>query len=108
MRLRTLRLLPGLWCGLVIAPAVVATAALKGGHSASDADGDTVAINVVVNNVYIKRTLRLRIERSDGVPPYEAKYRGTFMLGEIPSPGSVLVLRVDPHRPQHFEASEKA
>lgn len=61
--------------------------------------------NVVINNAYIKRTLRLCIERSDGVGPYEAKYRGTFMFGEIPSVGSTLALRVDPERPTHFEVS---
>jgi Short C-terminal domain len=61
-------------------------------------------MNVVINNVYIRRTLLLRIERADGVAPYEAKFKGTFMLGEIPDAGSVLRLRVDPANPCHFEA----
>ena len=60
-------------------------------------------MNVVINNVYIKRTLRLRIERSDDVPAYEARYKGLFMLGEIPSPGDKLPLVVDPTNPQRFE-----
>jgi hypothetical protein len=38
-------------------------------------------MNVVINNVYIMRKLRLRIERADGVEPYEAVLKGTFMLG---------------------------
>jgi Short C-terminal domain len=62
-------------------------------------------MNVVVNNVYIRRTLRLRVERADGVAPYEAKFKGLFMLGEIPDVGSVLQLRVDPADPRHFEAA---
>jgi len=61
-------------------------------------------MNVVINNIYIKRTLRLRIERADGVAPYEAKFKGTFMLGQIPGVGSRLALRVDPANPRHFEA----
>jgi hypothetical protein len=59
-------------------------------------------MNVVINRVYIRRTLRLRIEREDGVAPYEAKFRSTFMLGEIPDVGDTLNLRIDPDRPQHF------
>jgi hypothetical protein len=61
-------------------------------------------MNVVVNNVYIRRTLVLRIERSDGLAPYEAKYKGLFMIGNIPSEGSMIRLRVDPADPRHFEA----
>lgn len=61
-------------------------------------------MNVVVNNVYIRRTLLLRIERTDGVAPYEAKYKGLFMIGNIPGEGSVIRLRVDPADPRHFEA----
>lgn len=61
-------------------------------------------MNVLINTVYIRRTLLLRIERIDGVAPYEAKFKGTFMLGEIPSVGSVVPLRVDPANPHHFEA----
>lgn len=60
-------------------------------------------MNVIINSVYIRRTMRLRIERSDGVPQYEANYSGTFMLGEIPSPGATFNLRVDRSDPRHFE-----
>jgi hypothetical protein len=62
----------------------------------------TPLMNQVINNVYIKRTLQLRIERSDGSAPYEVTFRGTFMLGEIPSAGDVLKLLVDPNDPRHF------
>jgi hypothetical protein len=48
--------------------------------------------------------LLLRIERSDGVAPYEAKYKGLFMIGNIPDEGSMIRLRVDPADPRHFEA----
>jgi hypothetical protein len=63
-------------------------------------------MNMIINSVYIRRTMRLRIERSDGTPPYEAKYSGTFMLGEIPSQGDVFNLRVDPTNPNHFETTD--
>ena len=62
-------------------------------------------MNMIVNDVYIRRTMRLRIDRSDGTPPYEAEYSGTFMLGEIPSAGDVFNLRVDPNDPRHFETT---
>lgn len=65
-------------------------------------------VNVVINNVYIKRKLRLRIERADGVPAYEGVLKGLFMLGEIPSPGDRIPLRVDPERPQRFDHDKGA
>lgn len=64
-------------------------------------------MNVVINNVYIKRKVRLRIEREDGVPAYEGILNGTFMLGEIPSVGDRIPLLVDPAKPQRFEADER-
>jgi hypothetical protein len=60
-------------------------------------------MNVVINNVYIQRRLRLRIQREDGMPAYEGILKGLFMLGEIPSVGDDLALRVDPANPQHFD-----
>jgi hypothetical protein len=69
-------------------------------------------MNVVINNVYIQRRLRLRIQRDDGTPTYEGILKGLFMLGEIPSVGDHLALRVDPANPQHFDydkdSTEKA
>lgn len=63
-------------------------------------------MNVVMNNVYIRRTLMLRVQRSDGTPPYQVKHSGMFMLGEIPSPGDVFNLRVDPKNPKHIETTD--
>jgi hypothetical protein len=60
-------------------------------------------MNVVINNVYIRRRLRLRIQRQDGSPAYEGILKGLFMLGEIPSVGDRLALRIDPANPQHFD-----
>jgi hypothetical protein len=60
-------------------------------------------MNVVINNVYIQRRLRLRIQREDGMPAYEGILKGLFMLGEIPSVGDRLALRVDPKNPQRFD-----
>ena len=60
-------------------------------------------MNVVINNVYIKRKLRLRIERADGAPAYETTWNGLFMLGEIPSPGDRIPMRVDPANPQRVD-----
>jgi hypothetical protein len=59
--------------------------------------------NVVINNVYIRRKLRLRVEREDGVSPYEANLKGLFMLGEIPSEGDRIPLVIDPGNPKRFE-----
>jgi hypothetical protein len=63
-------------------------------------------MNVVINNVYIRHRLRLRIQRQDGTPAYEGILKGLFMLGEIPSVGDRLSLRVDPANPQHFDYDE--
>jgi hypothetical protein len=63
--------------------------------------------NTVINNAYIRRTLRLRIERPDGAAPYEATIKGTFMFGEIPQPGAKLPVVVDPLRPQHIEFASR-
>ncbi|MCX2929630.1 SHOCT domain-containing protein [Mycobacterium sp. CVI_P3] len=59
--------------------------------------------NVVVNKDAGRRVLRLRIERSDGAPPYEAQLTGTFTLGEVPEPDDRVAVRVDPGRPNHVE-----
>ena len=60
-------------------------------------------MNTIINGAYIRRTMQLRVERSDGTPPYEAKHSGTFMIGNIPSPGDRFNLRVDPTDPNRFE-----
>jgi hypothetical protein len=65
-------------------------------------------MNVVINSVYIKRKLRLRIERSDGAAPYEATYDGLFMIGDIASVGDRIPLLVDPANPQHLQFDDKS
>jgi hypothetical protein len=65
-------------------------------------------MNVVINNVYIKRKVRVRIEREDGAPAYEGVLNGLFMLGEIPSPGDRIPLLVDPDQPQRVEYDKNA
>jgi hypothetical protein len=64
-------------------------------------------MNVVINNVYIKREVRLRIEREDGTPAYEAVWDGLFMLGAIPSPGDRIPLLVDPANPQRLDYEKR-
>jgi hypothetical protein len=64
--------------------------------------------NEVLNAVYIKRTLRLQIARADGTPSYEAKYKGLFMIGDIPDPGDQLTLRVDPDDPDRFAVQSRS
>ncbi|HYL98524.1 MAG TPA: SHOCT domain-containing protein [Blastocatellia bacterium] len=65
-------------------------------------------MNVVVNGVYIKRKVRFRVEREDGVPPYEAILDELFMLGEIPSAGDSFPLLVDPAKPKRIEFDKTA
>lgn len=65
-------------------------------------------MNVVVNEVYIKRKLRVRIKRDDGAPSYEAWYDDLFMLGDLPRPGDSFRVVVDPKRPQRLEAVDES
>lgn len=64
--------------------------------------------NVVINNVYIRRTLRLRVQRADGAAAYEARLSGLFMLGEIPDVGDRMSLRIDPKDPQHLTSVDES
>lgn len=59
-------------------------------------------MNVIINNAYIKRKLRLRVEGA-GAAPYEATYNGLFMFGDVPSAGDRIPLLVDPGDPQRIE-----
>jgi len=63
-------------------------------------------MNVVVNNVYIKRKLRIRVERDDRAPSYEATYSDLFMLGSVPDPGDSFRVVVDPRRPERVAAAD--
>jgi hypothetical protein len=65
-------------------------------------------MNVVINNVYVKRKVRLKVEREDGTPGYDAVLDGLYMLGEIPSPGDRIHVLVDRDRPQHVEYDQSS
>jgi Short C-terminal domain len=110
------------WWALVICAAIVAGYAASltwsvYGYDRLIRDGERATgvvvgvkqplFNDVINNAYIRRTLRLRIERRNGAAPYEASLKGTFMLGEIPAPGARLSVLIDPLRPQHVEIASK-
>jgi hypothetical protein len=57
-------------------------------------------MNVVVNNVYIRRRVLLGIPGPNG--PYEAVLPMLCEIGTSPDVGDHLRLRVDPQNPQHF------
>ncbi len=58
-------------------------------------------MNVVINNVYIRRRVLLAIPGADGTP-YEAVLPMLCEIGTSPEPGDSLRLRVDPDNPKHF------
>ncbi len=100
------------WYAVAIGLAVWIAFAARGAESFKErgvrATGTVLEVlkpmmNVVINNVYIKRKVRLRIKRSDGAPEYEATWNGLFMLGEIPSPGDRVSVLIDPENPQRIE-----
>lgn len=64
------------------------------------------ALNAVIDRDHARRTMRLEVNRSDGIPTYEARVTAAFTLGEIPDPGDGLVVRVDPNHPQRIELIE--
>lgn len=64
-------------------------------------------MNVVVNNIYVRRTLRVRVVREDGAAPYETTFRGLFELGTVPDPGDDFAVVVDPARPQRIAAAKR-
>lgn len=53
-------------------------------------------INTVVNNGYVRRSVRLNVERADKKKTYEAAIRELFKVDELPSPGDRIPLRIDP------------
>jgi hypothetical protein len=61
-----------------------------------------LGMNVITNDAYIHRTLRLHVVRDDGTPAYEAKVGGEFMFGTIPDVGDTIALRVDPKNANHI------
>ncbi len=57
-------------------------------------------MNVVINNVYIRRRVLLDVPGANG--SYEAVLPMLCEIGTSPDPGDKLKLRVDPHNPKHF------
>ncbi len=54
------------------------------------------AVNAVVNNGYVRRSVRVTVERADKIKTYEAVVRDLFKVEELPTPGDRLPLRIDP------------
>lgn len=63
-------------------------------------------LNVVVDKLYVRRTLRVRVQPPDGTAPYEAAAKSAFLLGEVPEPGDRLVVLAHPQRREHIEIAE--
>jgi hypothetical protein len=57
-------------------------------------------MNVVINNVYIRRRVLLDIPGPNGT--YQAVLHMLCEIGTSPSPGEKVQLRVDPTNPKHF------
>jgi hypothetical protein len=57
--------------------------------------------NMVVNNVYVRRSLRVEVE-APGLPRYEAVITDLFEMFAIPQRGAVLPVRIDPARPDEL------
>jgi hypothetical protein len=49
-----------------------------------------------VNNGYLRRSVRVNVERADKKKMYEAVVRDLFKVDELPSPGDRIPLRIDP------------
>ena len=54
------------------------------------------AIKTVVNNGYVRRSVRVTVERADKKKTYEAVVRDLFKVEELPSSGDRIRLRIDP------------
>jgi hypothetical protein len=53
-------------------------------------------LNPVVNNGYVRRTVRVTVERADKKKAYETVLRDLFKAEELPSRGDRIPLRIDP------------
>ena len=58
-------------------------------------------MNVVVNNIYVRRRVLLDIPGADG-QPYQAVLPMLCEIGTAPEKGDTFRLRVDPNNPKHF------
>ena len=63
-------------------------------------------LNVVVKDVYVKRKLRIRIDRDDRVPDYDTTYSALFRLGAVPEVGDTIRVVVDPRRRRRVAVAE--
>lgn len=54
------------------------------------------AINAVVNNGYVRRSVHLTVQRADKTKTYEAVLRDLFKVEDLPKPGDRIPLRIDP------------
>jgi hypothetical protein len=59
------------------------------------------AVSAVVNNGYVRRSVRVTVERADKIKTYEAVVRDLFKVEELPSPGDRIPLRIDPEDAKH-------
>jgi len=66
----------------------------------------TPTMNVVINNIYVKRSMRVEVTRSDTGQRYEAEVSGLFEFGTVPSPGTQLGVIVDSERPDRVTLDE--
>ena len=79
-------------------------------HEGLDGTGTVIevvepkAINAVVNNGYVRRSVRLTVERPDKTKTYEAVLRDLFKVEELPSPGDKIPLRIDPEDAKRLAA----
>ena len=58
-------------------------------------------MNVVINNIYVRRRVLLEIPGVDG-RPYQAVLPMLCEIGTTPDQGDTFPLRVDPKNPKHF------
>ena len=58
-------------------------------------------MNVVINNIYVRRRVLLDIPGVDG-QPYQAVLPMLCEIGTFPAKGNTFPLRVDPKNPNHF------
>ncbi|MCE5292753.1 MAG: SHOCT domain-containing protein [Nocardiaceae bacterium] len=66
----------------------------------------TPTMNVVINNIYVRRTMRVEITRPDTGQRYEAEVSGLFEFGSVPSPGTQLGVIVDGQKPDRVTLDE--
>jgi len=59
------------------------------------------AVSAVVNNGYVRRSVRVTVERVDKIKTYEALVRDLFKVEDLPSPGDRIPLRIDPQDAKH-------